>query len=84
MGSTPGAALHVAWALSEVRVRRKFWGDAKPIAGDETLREAARKDWPEWEKGIEVIEVAADGLLRVIDRGLIYASVRGLYAASPQ
>ena len=80
----PGAPPHVAWALSEVKVRCKFWGDAKSIAADETLREAARRDWPEWENKIDIVEVAADGRLRVIDRALIYSSVRGLYAASPQ
>jgi CRISPR-associated endonuclease/helicase Cas3 len=76
---TPGAPLFVSWALSEVRVRRSFWGDSMPLAEDKALHDAARADWPEWEGGIELVEVEADGLLRMIGRRpLIYSPGRGL------
>ena len=82
---TPGAPLFVSWALSEVRVRRSFWGDSMPLAEDKALHDAARADWPEWEGGIELVEVEADGLLRMIGRRpLIYSPGRGLMKLPPQ
>lgn len=75
---TPGAPLHVAWALSEVKVRQAFWGNVKPLAADETLREAARRDWPEWDKAVEIAEVADDGRLRLQNADFFYDVKYGL------
>jgi CRISPR-associated endonuclease/helicase Cas3 len=75
---TPGASSSVAWALSEVKGRRKFWGDALPLAEDEALCEAARRDWPEWDKAIEIVEVADDGCLRVRNADMNYDPKFGL------
>jgi hypothetical protein len=69
---------HVDWALSEVKVRRAFWGDAAPPPEDHDLHQEARSDWIEWEAAIAMAEVAADGVLRLQGGALSYDRTAGL------
>ena len=62
-----GADDGLNWALSEITVRDGWFRCGKdgafPQPADEALVEAARKDWPEWERQIPLYEVDAAGLL---------------------
>lgn len=74
----PGAPRSVAWALSEVKVRVKFWGSSRPPTEDEPLRQAAMRDWPEWEQALPIVEVSEGSQLRLDTRGFGYTRKTGL------
>lgn len=38
-------------------MRKAFWDGAAPPAADAALREAATKNWTEWEREIAIVEV---------------------------
>jgi CRISPR-associated endonuclease/helicase Cas3 len=69
---------HVDWALSEVKVRRAFWGDAAPPPEDHDLHQEARSDWTEWDAAMALAEVAADGVLRFQGGAFSYDRTAGL------
>jgi CRISPR-associated endonuclease/helicase Cas3 len=66
------------WALSELRVRRAFWGTAAAADADAALRDAATKDWTEWEREIKIVEVGAAGRLKLDSGNFSYSDARGL------
>lgn len=66
------------WALSELRVRKAFWGAATAPGEDEALHDVAKRDWTEWERAIEIVEVGVDGRLK-LDGGIFsYSEFCGL------
>jgi CRISPR-associated endonuclease/helicase Cas3 len=69
---------HLDWALSELRVRKAFWGAAAPPAEDAVLRDAATKDWTEWEREIAIVEVGMGGSLKLHGGMFGYSVFRGL------
>ena len=55
-----------AWALSELRVREKFFDDTSPPPEDQALQEQAKNDWPEWERReILIVVIEEDGRVRL-------------------
>ena len=60
-----GGAARFDWALSELRVRKALWRDAKAPPEDAPLLERAMKDWTEWERSIVLVEVGVDGRIRL-------------------
>ena len=68
----------IAWALSEVSVRKAFWGDAQPPAADEALRQEAKRDWTEWDASKVLVEVGGDGRLRLKGDTFSYDALTGL------
>jgi len=77
-----GRDAQLDWALSELSVRRKFWGRASMPDEDKPLHDAARKDWTEWEDGVVLAEVEADGQLRLGGTSFEYSAFSGLAAAN--
>ena len=73
-----GLSPRVAWALSEVTLRRKLWSGATPLAADEALRLEARRDWSDWETGIVLVEVAENGRLLLEEPAFSYDVEMGL------
>jgi CRISPR-associated endonuclease/helicase Cas3 len=73
-----GTPPHVAWALSEVTVRRALWSNARLPAADEGLRRALMRDWTEWEQSKLPVEVASDGTLRLENASFCYDTLSGL------
>ena len=63
--AVPGDDLNRAWALSEIRVRKKFLGGASLPPEDQALQEQAKSDWPEWERKILIAVVEGDGRVRL-------------------
>ncbi len=78
-----GGDARLDWALSELSVRRKLWGNAAAPEEDEPLHSLARKDWTEWEAGVVLAEVEADGRVRVDGGTFAYSAMTGLQAAQP-
>ncbi len=77
-----GGDARLDWALSELQVRKAFWGSASAPAEDARLHESARRDWTEWECGIALAEVESDGRVRVEGGSFNYSSTSGLRAAN--
>ena len=70
-----------AWALSEIRVRKKFLTGASPPPEDQVLHDQAKRDWPEWERcEILIAVVEEDGRVRLegVDRDFTYSKKRGM------
>ena len=80
---SPDMDAALAWALSEIRVRAPFWGDSAPPAEDATLHADARRHWPDWEDAIRLVEVSADGQLRVEGGVFSYSAHQGLERRTP-
>lgn len=76
-----GGDLNLDWALSEISVRQKFWGNTTPL--ETPLHHAARADWPDWEKEIKLVEVAPDGQLLAAGEAFSYSTERGLQKVVP-
>jgi CRISPR-associated endonuclease/helicase Cas3 len=74
--SNSGVSLN--WALSELRVRKAFWGTTAVPAEDVALRDAATKDWTEWEQEIAIVEVGMGGRLKLHGGMFSYSVFRGL------
>lgn len=79
----PAADDGLNWALSEIAVRDSWFRGGKdgprPQAADETIVEATRLLWPEWEREIPLYEVDAAGRLLTRDEGRhLYDRATGL------
>jgi hypothetical protein len=59
-------------------LRKAFWGGAAPPAGDAALRDAATKNWTEWEREIAIVEVDVGGRLKLESGHFSYSEFRGL------
>jgi hypothetical protein len=68
----------IAWSLSEVTLRKAFWGDAQLPAADEAIRPEARRDWTEWETSKVLVEVGGDGRLQLTGETFSYDALMGL------
>jgi CRISPR-associated endonuclease/helicase Cas3 len=68
----------IAWSLSEVTLRKAFWGDAQLPAADEAIRQEARRDWTEWEASKVLVEVGGDGLLQLTGETFSYDALMGV------
>ena len=73
-----GTPSHIAWALSEVTVRKALWSTARLPAADEGLRQAAMRYWAEWELSKLPVEVTNEGALRLDNAKFSYSRVSGL------
>ena len=73
-----GGATRFDWALSELRVRKALWRDAKAPPEDAPLLERMTRDWTEWERSIVLVEIGVDGRIRVQNGDFHYSPIVGL------
>jgi CRISPR-associated endonuclease/helicase Cas3 len=74
-----GADDQMNWALSELRVREKWWNPARTPPGDGALVAATKAGWSEWEQAMTPVEVAKDGRIVVEGAELTYSVGCGLF-----
>lgn len=74
----------MAWALSELRLRRT-WLPAGFAVADDAVRRAAKATWPDWEQSMPIGVVAEDGTVSFGSEGsdLTYDVETGLKKRSP-
>ena len=74
----------IAWVVSEVRVRETLIQGTDPLDSDLRLHEEAKRDWPKWQRGMQIAIVQDDTGVRLGGRvRWTYCKTMGLKPCSP-